>query len=94
MIREVRKSAPRWVCAAFCLAVSSPGAAAEGAGAANPPPPPPPPPMAVAAPPPPPMPYAICIDYCTRDEEALSFRQCHELCRELVPLPSAAGGKM
>lgn len=93
MIAKVWKPAPCW--AALCLAVSAAGAAAQEMDPANPPPaPPPPPPMTMAAPPPPPpMPYAICIDYCTRDDESLSFRQCHELCRELVPSPSAAGGR-
>lgn len=33
----------------------------------------------------PPMPYAVCLQFCTASK--LPFMQCHDTCKELVPLP-------
>lgn len=34
-----------------------------------------------------PIPYEICMNYCANAKESMPFRQCHDVCKELVPLP-------
>lgn len=36
-----------------------------------------------------PVPYAICMSYCR--EADIPFGQCHDTCKELVPMPIIPG---
>lgn len=36
-----------------------------------------------------PVPYAICMSYCR--EADIAFGQCHDTCKELVPMPIIPG---
>ena len=36
-----------------------------------------------------PVPYAICMSYCR--EADIAFEQCHDTCKELVPMPIIPG---
>lgn len=45
-------------------------------------------PQMVAPPPLPlPVPYAICMNHCPKAGAFEEFKQCHDTCKELVPLP-------